>query len=47
MKNDHTYRKLLVWQKSMSFVTNIYQEIKILPKEELYGLASQIKRASV
>lgn len=47
MKNDYTYRKLLVWQKSMVFVTTIYKKVKTFPKEELYGLSSQIKRSAV
>jgi len=46
MKNDHTYRKLLVWQKSMSLVTEIYHHVKVFPKDELYGLTSQIKRSA-
>lgn len=42
-----TYRDLLVWQKSMTFVTNIYQVIKTFPKEEIYGLTSQIRRCAI
>ena len=42
-----TYRDLLVWRKSMAFVTNIYQVIKIFPKEEVYGLTSQIRRCAI
>jgi len=47
MKNNHTYRKLLVWQKSMTLVTEFYREVKRLPSEELYALTSQIKRSAV
>ncbi len=46
MKNEHTYRKLLIWQKSMSLVTDIYKEVKIFPSDELYALTSQIKRSA-
>ena len=46
MNKDHTYRKLLVWQKSMLFVTLIYKEVKGFPKDELYALTSQIKRSA-
>ncbi|QXP78057.1 MULTISPECIES: four helix bundle protein [Winogradskyella] len=46
MKNDHTYRKLLVWQKSMTLVTEIYTEVKVFPSDELYALTSQIKRSA-
>lgn len=42
-----TYRDLLIWQKSMKLVTQIYVETKSLPKEEVYGLTSQIRRSSI
>lgn len=41
------YRDLLVWQKSMALVTRIYQQSSTLPKDELYGLTSQIRRSAV
>ncbi|HEY3370555.1 MAG TPA: four helix bundle protein [Prolixibacteraceae bacterium] len=42
-----TYTELFVWQKSMELVTNIYKDTKSFPKEEIYGLTSQIRRCSV
>jgi four helix bundle protein len=42
-----TYRDLVVWQKSMSLVTQIYQITKTFPKEETYGLISQMRRCAV
>ncbi|AXT50738.1 four helix bundle protein [Aquimarina sp. BL5] len=42
-----TYRDLKIWQKSMTLVNNIYLETTKFPKEEIYGLTSQIRRASV
>jgi four helix bundle protein len=42
-----TYRDLIVWQKSMSMVLSIYCETKYFPKEEVYGLTSQIRRSAV
>ena len=42
-----SYRDLVVWQKSMRLVTQIYLITKELPKEELYGLTSQIRRSAV
>jgi len=42
-----TYRDLLVWQKSMALVTEVYRMSKSLPKDETYGLASQIRRSAV
>ena len=47
MQNDNTFRKLIVWQKSMHLVTEIYIELKTFPNEELYALSSQIKRCSI
>ena len=41
------YRELIVWQKSMDLVVLIYQSSRSFPKEELYGLTSQIRRAAV
>lgn len=42
-----TYRDLIVWQKSMTLVLKIYKESKDFPKEEVYGLTSQIRRSAV
>lgn len=41
------FRNLLVWQKSMSLITKIYVSTKKFPKEEIYGLTSQIRRSSI
>ena len=41
------YRELLVWQKAMQIVEEIYALAKMLPKEELYALSNQIRRAAV
>lgn len=46
MNNSNTFRKLLVWQKSMELVTNIYKDVSSFPQEELFSLTSQIKRAA-
>ena len=42
-----TYADLLVWQKSMELVSSIYKNTQSFPKEEFYGLTSQIRRSSV
>lgn len=42
-----SYRDLVVWQKSMDLVTEVYLLTKVFPKEEIYGLTSQVKRAVV
>jgi four helix bundle protein len=36
-----------VWQKSMVLVKEIYLETRCFPKEEVYGLSSQMRRAAV
>ncbi len=43
MKN---FRDLKVWQKSHELTLSIYKITKTFPKEELYGLTSQMRRAS-
>jgi four helix bundle protein len=42
-----TYTELFVWQKSMELVTAVYRETRNFPKEEIYGLTSQIRRCAV
>ncbi|KLT68283.1 MULTISPECIES: four helix bundle protein [Flavobacterium] len=41
------FRKLLIWQKSMSLITKIYISTNHFPKEEIFGLTSQIRRSSI
>ncbi|WP_286965035.1 four helix bundle protein [Flavobacterium sp. UBA4854] len=41
------FRKILVWQKSISLVTKVYKVTRTFPKEETFGLTSQIRRSSV
>jgi four helix bundle protein len=42
-----TYRDLIVWQKSIQCVTDVYKVTQKFPQDELYGLTSQIRRCSV
>jgi four helix bundle protein len=42
-----SYRDLVVWQKAMDLVEEIYRLTKMLPKEELYALTTQIRRAAI
>ena len=44
MKNHYD---LDVWKKSIELVKDIYEISKFFPKEEIYGLTSQIRRAAV
>lgn len=41
------YKDLKVWQKSMNLVVEIYAVTKQFPKEEVYVLTSQIRRAAI
>ena len=42
-----TFQDLVVWQKAHEFVLSIYALTKDFPKNELYGLTSQLRRAAV
>ena len=41
------YSELVVWQKAMDLVTDIYKVTAMFPAEERYGLSSQARRAAV
>ena len=41
------YRNLVVWQKSMDLVKQVYALTRLLPKEETFALSNQIRRAVV
>ncbi|MHB1295983.1 MAG: four helix bundle protein [Anaerolineae bacterium] len=42
-----THKDLVVWQKAMDLVVEIYHVTGAFPREELYGLVSQMRRAAV
>lgn len=42
-----TYRDLVVWQKAMQLVTSVYSLTENFPKHEMFGLTSQLRRATV
>jgi len=44
---NKSYRDLVAWQKAMDLVNAIYEITALFPKEELYGLTSQLRRAAV
>ena len=46
MSEIKSYRDLKVWQLGMDLTVKLYQVTKAFPKEELYGLTSQIRRAA-
>ena len=42
----NSYKELTVWQKSIELVVGAYHLTKLFPKEETYGLISQMRRAA-
>ena len=42
-----SYRDLVAWQKAMDLVTAVYRLTASFPREEIYGLVSQMRRAAV
>lgn len=47
MSSVKSYKDLLIWQKGLEIVSNIYKLVEEFPKDELYALTSQMKRASI
>ncbi|NBL65276.1 four helix bundle protein [Flavobacterium sp. NST-5] len=43
----NTFRDLLIWQKAMLLVTKTYTTTSNIPKEELFGLTSQLRRCAI
>jgi four helix bundle protein len=41
------YKKLIVWEKAHNFTVKIYELLKVFPKEEIFELTSQLKRAAI
>lgn len=42
----HNFKRLTIWQRSMDLVTQIYLLTMKYPREEIYGLTSQTRRAA-
>lgn len=47
MKSVNDYKELIAYQKSYELVLRIYQLTHTFPKDEVYGITSQIRRAAV
>ena len=42
-----SFEDLIVWQKAHAFVLNVYKTSRDFPREEMYGLTAQLRRAAV
>jgi four helix bundle protein len=47
MKTSRGYRDLVVWKRSLDLAELLYKQTATFPKEETYGMTSQIRRAAV
>src|SRR3989338_6893095 len=47
MTTIHSYKVLIVWQKSVDLVVAVYELTDKFPREEIFCLSSQMKRAAV
>jgi four helix bundle protein len=47
MTQVNSYRDLLVWEQAIDLATAIYRSTRSWPKEEIYGLTQQARRAAV
>ncbi|GAA4363326.1 four helix bundle protein [Hymenobacter saemangeumensis] len=45
--DNKSYTELLVWQHGRRLASSVYALTKVFPKEELFGLSSQMRRAAV
>lgn len=44
---NKSYKELRVWQRGIDLVEEIYALVKLFPKEEMYALSDQIRRAAI
>lgn len=47
MEKTKPFEELIVWQKAHQFVLAVYKFTEAFPKQEIYGLTSQSRRAAV
>jgi four helix bundle protein len=47
MTEIKSYKDLLIWQKGIDIIIKLYQLVEGFPKEEIYALTSQLKRAAI
>lgn len=47
MNAARSFEDLIVWQRAHQFVLNLYKATKSFPKNELFGLTAQMRRAAI
>jgi four helix bundle protein len=47
MGTNRSYKELIAWQKAMDLVSDVYSVSQEFPRDEIYGLTSQVRRAAV
>lgn len=47
MEKIRSFKQLLIWQKGIDIVKEVYRLSKDFPREELYGLTTQMRRAAI
>ena len=47
MEKIKSFKELKIWQKGIEIVKDVYMLTNMFPKEELYGLTSQMKRSEI
>jgi len=47
MERTNSFRDLIVWQKAHELVVAVYNATKLFPKEEVFALTSQVRRAAI
>ncbi len=47
MTTTKSYKKIIAWQSAHMFALKVYEISKLFPKEELYGITSQLRRAAL
>ena len=47
MEKIKNFKELRIWQKGIEIIKNVYLVTQSFPKEEMYGLTSQMRRAAV
>ena len=47
MYNTKSYKKFIAWQSAHAFARKVYEVTRYFPKDELYGITSQLRRAAL